>query len=53
MDVLATLVEKYEERHYPIPSPGPVAAIRLDMVQKGLTRNDLALPIGGLKNGNQ
>jgi HTH-type transcriptional regulator/antitoxin HigA len=47
MEVLVTLVEKYEEQHYPMPPPDPIAAIRFHMEQKGLTRADLAPLIGG------
>jgi HTH-type transcriptional regulator/antitoxin HigA len=28
LEVLATLVEAYEERHHPIPPPDPIEAIR-------------------------
>ena len=28
LDVLVTLVEAYEEEHYPIPPPDPIEAIR-------------------------
>ncbi len=47
MEVLVTLIEKYEEQHYPMPPPDPVAAIRFHMERKGLTRKDLAPLIGG------
>ena len=35
LDVLATLVEAYERKHYPLELPDPVAAIRFEMEQKG------------------
>lgn len=41
LDVLVTLVEAYEARHYPIDLPDPVAAIKFEMEQKGLTVKDL------------
>ena len=47
LDVLATLVEAYEARHFPIDAPDPVAAIEFCMDQRGLTRRDLAPMIGG------
>ncbi|MDQ6971336.1 MAG: hypothetical protein Q9M30_01685, partial [Mariprofundaceae bacterium] len=31
LDVLTTLVEAYEARHYPIDLPDPVAAIKFEM----------------------
>jgi HTH-type transcriptional regulator/antitoxin HigA len=42
LDILATLVEAYEERHHPIEAPDPVEAIRFRMEQQGYSRNDLA-----------
>ncbi len=47
LDILATLVEAYEARHYPIDSPDPIAAIEFMMEQKGLDRRDLEPAIGG------
>ena len=46
LDVLATLIEAYELRHYPIDPPDPLAAIRFRMEQQGLTRKDLVPLIG-------
>lgn len=46
LDVLVTLVEAYEARHYPIDLPDPVAAIRFEMEQKGLSPKDLEPMIG-------
>ena len=46
LDVLATLVEAYEHKHYPLDLPDPVAAIRFEMEQKGLTAKDLEPMIG-------
>jgi len=36
-EILATLVEAYEARHYPIELPDPIEAIRFRMEQGGLT----------------
>jgi HTH-type transcriptional regulator/antitoxin HigA len=41
LDVLVTLVEAWEERHWPIDSPDPVEAILFAMEQRGLSRRDL------------
>lgn len=46
LEVLATLLEKYEEEHFPIDLPDPVEAIRFRMDQQGLTQKDLIPYIG-------
>jgi len=46
LDVLTTLLEAYEARHYPIDLPDPVAAIKFEMEQKGLSVKDLEPMIG-------
>ncbi len=46
LDVLVTLVEAYESRHYPLDLPDPVEAIKFRMEQKGLTPKDLVPMIG-------
>jgi HTH-type transcriptional regulator/antitoxin HigA len=45
LDMLATLVCAYEEKHFPMDPPEPVAAIQFRMEQQGLTRKDLE-PMG-------
>lgn len=46
LDVLVTLVEAYERKHYPIEFPNPVEAIKFRMDQQGLTVDDLVPAIG-------
>lgn len=46
LDVLVTLVEAYEARHFPMDLPDPVAAIKFVMEQRGLTPKDLVPFIG-------
>lgn len=46
LEVLTTLVEAYEERHYSIPIPDPIEAIAYHMESRGLTRRDLEPFIG-------
>jgi HTH-type transcriptional regulator/antitoxin HigA len=46
LEVLTTLVEAYEERHYTIPAPDPIEAIFYHMESRGLTRRDLEPYIG-------
>jgi HTH-type transcriptional regulator/antitoxin HigA len=41
LDVLATLIDAYENEHYPMDPPDPVEAIRFRMEQQGLSRKDL------------
>ncbi len=48
LDVLATLVEAYEAKHYPLDLPDPVEAIKFRMEQKGLTPKDLTPMVGRL-----
>ena len=46
LDILVTLVEAYEKKHYPLDLPDPVEAIKFEMEQKGLTVKDLEPMIG-------
>ena len=46
LDVLVTLVEAYEARHFPLDLPDPVAAIKFVMEQRGLSAKDLVPYIG-------
>ena len=43
LDILVTLIEKYEKIHYPIPEPDPIEAIKFMMEQNGLTDADLGI----------
>lgn len=46
LDVLVTLVEAYERKHYPLDLPDPVEALKFEMDQRGLTAKDLEDVIG-------
>lgn len=46
LDILVTLIESYERKHFPLDLPDPVAAIKFEMEQKGLTVKDLEPMIG-------
>ena len=46
LDVLATLIDAYEARHYPMDPPDPIEAIKFRMEQQGMTRKDLEEVIG-------
>ena len=45
-EILATLVEAYESKHFPIEAPDPIEAIRFRMEQGGLSVKDLVPSIG-------
>ena len=46
LDMLALLIERFEEEHYPIDSPDPIEAIKFRMEQMGYKQKDLAKIIG-------
>ena len=47
MDVMVTLVEAYEARHFPIPEPDdPVQVLEYYMESRGLSRSDLIAYLG-------
>ena len=46
LDILTTLVQAYEARHFPIDTPDPVEAIKFRMEQSGLSVKDLEPLIG-------
>ena len=46
LDVLATLIEAYEHKHFPMDLPDAVEAIKFRMEQQGLTPKDLEPLIG-------
>ena len=49
LDVLATLAEAYEEKHFAIDDPDPIAAIEHRMEALGMERKDL-VPILGSRS---
>lgn len=46
LDILVTLVEAYERKHYPMDLPDPVEALKFLMEQRGLTVKDLEPALG-------
>lgn len=46
LDLLATLVEAYEMKHYPIAPPDPIDAIKFRMEQMGMTNADMVQYLG-------
>ncbi len=46
LDLLVTLVELYELKHYPIAPPDPIDAIKFRMEQMGMTNSDMVQYLG-------
>ena len=46
LDVLATLIELYEDARFPMDAPDPIAAIKFRMEQMGKSQSDLAPILG-------
>lgn len=46
LDLLVTLVESYEMKHYPIPVPDPIEAIKFRMEQMDMTKADMVQYLG-------
>ena len=47
MDLLITLVESYEMKHYPILPPDPIDAIKFRMEQMDMKKTDMIPYLGG------
>ncbi|MCB0803314.1 MAG: transcriptional regulator [Flavobacteriales bacterium] len=45
-DLMITLVESYEMKHYPIAPPDPIDAIKFRMEQMGMTNSDMVKYLG-------
>lgn len=46
LELLAMVVEEYEDIHYPVPPPDPLEAIKFRMEQMGMTEKDLDKLLG-------
>lgn len=46
LEVLSILIEKYEDKNFPIGLPDPIEAIKFRMEQLGYTQADLAKVVG-------
>jgi HTH-type transcriptional regulator/antitoxin HigA len=53
LDVLATLVERYEREHYPIAKASPLEIIRFSMEQNGRAQADLAKLLGSRSRASE
>jgi HTH-type transcriptional regulator/antitoxin HigA len=41
LELLSILTEVYEKKHYPVPSPHPIEAIRFRLDQSGINEKEL------------
>lgn len=46
-DILALLIDDYENQYYPIEAPDPIEAIKIRMEEMDLKQKDLAPELGG------
>ena len=53
LDLLATLVDAYEQEHFPIPLPDPIEAIRFYLESRGLDAQVLIPILGDQEQVNQ
>ena len=53
LEVLVTLVEAYEHKHYKIEPPDAIEAIKFRMEQLGLKQSDLAKYLGGRSRASE
>ena len=53
LEVLVTLVEAYEQKHFNIAPPDPIEAIKFRMGQLGLKQSDIAEVIGGKNRASE
>ncbi len=53
MEVLVTLVEAYEAKHWPIEAPDPISALEHVMEARGLRQKDLADVIGSQPHASE
>jgi HTH-type transcriptional regulator/antitoxin HigA len=47
LELWASLVEAYEQKHHPIPEPDPIEAVKFRMDQLGLRPTDMGKYLGG------
>jgi len=46
-EMLSLMIENYENKHYPIEAPDPIAAIKIRLEEMNLKQKDLVGIIGG------
>ena len=52
-DVLALLIEDYENQYYPIEAPDPIEAIKIRMEEMQLKQVDIAPALGGKNRASE
>lgn len=52
-DILSTLIESYEEKHYTIGTPEPVELIKAHMEMTGRSQGDLAMLLGSKSRASE
>ncbi len=52
-DILALLIDDYENIHYPIESPDPIEAIKIRMEEMQLKQKDIAAALGGKNRASE
>lgn len=52
-DVLASLIEGYEAKYWPIEAPDPIEAVRFRMEQAGFNQSDLARLLGSKSRASE
>jgi HTH-type transcriptional regulator/antitoxin HigA len=53
LDLLATLVERYEEARWPVEASSPLELLRFAMEQNGHTQSDLAQLLGSRSRASE
>jgi HTH-type transcriptional regulator/antitoxin HigA len=46
LEILSILVKEYEQKHYPVPAPDPLAAISFRLEQLGMSETELSVILG-------
>jgi HTH-type transcriptional regulator/antitoxin HigA len=52
-DLLAMVITRYEEEHYPIEAPSPIEMIKFVMESRGLGQEDLAEVLGSRSRASE
>jgi HTH-type transcriptional regulator / antitoxin HigA len=53
VEILAILIEKYEDEMFPIEAPDPIEAIKFRIEQMGLSSSEFARIIGGRNRASE
>lgn len=52
-DILALLIDEYENKYYPIEAPDPIEAIKIRMEEMQLKQKDIAPVLGGKNRASE